>query len=116
TGDDSSRVSAGRLRNRSIVKLVSMADGMSNTILFGETLGGESHGERMCALSWMGAGAMPTAFGLPQKSYSWNFSSKHRDVVQFGMADGSVLRFRRFDVDGQSPNYFSESWYVFQRL
>jgi prepilin-type processing-associated H-X9-DG protein len=105
----------GPFYNRSKTKLADVPDGTANTVLFGETLGGESHGERTTSLSWMGAGAMPTAYGLPKKSYQWNFSSRHPGVVQFGMCDGSVRRLRVSDGDGLSPDFFSEHWYNLQR-
>jgi prepilin-type N-terminal cleavage/methylation domain-containing protein len=106
----------GPFSSRSKAKLSNMYDGTSYTFLFGETLGGESQGERTRALSWMGAGAMPTAYGLPVKSFSWNFSSRHAGVVQFGMGDGSVQRIRLLDDDGREPGFFSETWFQFQRL
>src|SRR5262249_13615538 len=106
----------GPFFNRSKTRLANMYDGTANTLLFGETLGGESQGERTRSLSWMGAGAMPTAFGLPAKSYSWNFSSRHQGIVHFGMGDGSVQRIRLLDDDGRSPAFFSKYWMNFQMV
>jgi prepilin-type N-terminal cleavage/methylation domain-containing protein len=106
----------GPFSSRSRSKLADIPDGAANTILFGETLGGESHGERTLAMSWVGAGAMPTAYGLPKKSYQWNFSSRHANVVQFVMCDGSVQAIKRLDDDGATPGFYSEKWYNFLRL
>jgi prepilin-type processing-associated H-X9-DG protein len=72
-------------------KIESIGDGTSNTIAFGETLGG-SFTNRDFRLTWMGAGSMPTAHGLPTDADAhWNtFSSRHSGIVQFGFCDGSV--------------------------
>jgi type II secretory pathway pseudopilin PulG len=75
----------------STTKLVDMTDGTSNTFLFGETLAGAFPGARDLRLTWMGAGGMPTAYGLPGKTAGWwQFSSKHTAVINFAFGDGSV--------------------------
>jgi prepilin-type N-terminal cleavage/methylation domain-containing protein len=98
---------AGVFTNRSSVSLVqvSSADGTSNTLMFGDYLGDADAGTRQFAMSWMGAGAFCTHFGLPTgpspqnttgATYGVNndgidcFGSKHTGVVQFCYADGSV--------------------------
>jgi prepilin-type N-terminal cleavage/methylation domain-containing protein len=73
-------------------------DGTSQTILFGEVLGGpfQQGGVMEFAYSWMGSGAMPAGWGLdysnnPSKKPGWwQFGSNHSQVTQFGLADGSV--------------------------
>jgi prepilin-type N-terminal cleavage/methylation domain-containing protein/prepilin-type processing-associated H-X9-DG protein len=72
-------------------KIESISDGTSNTIAFGETLGG-TFTNRNFRLSWMGAGSMPTAWGLrSDANVNWyTFSSRHSGVVQFAFCDGSV--------------------------
>src|SRR5262249_963461 len=47
----------------SMTRLESISDGTSNTIAFGETLGGRA-GNRDFRLTWMGASSLPTAYGL----------------------------------------------------
>jgi prepilin-type N-terminal cleavage/methylation domain-containing protein len=73
-----------------------VTDGVSNTLAFGETLGGNGR-VRDLAMSWFGSGSMPVAYGLqgPETSNWWNFSSKHTGgIVQFAMGDGSVRGLR----------------------
>jgi prepilin-type processing-associated H-X9-DG protein len=80
-------------------KLQSISDGTSNTIGFGETLGGNNL-TRDFRLSWMGAGSMATYVGLPAGSTTdpthwYTFGSRHGGgIVQFGYCDGSVRSIR----------------------
>jgi prepilin-type N-terminal cleavage/methylation domain-containing protein len=99
----------GLMCNRSNVTLASLtaADGASNTMMFGETLGGVAVGPRNFVNSWAGAGALPTAYGFPENSVvkddgtissgvDWvNFSSQHAAIVNFCFGDGSVRSLRR---------------------
>jgi len=62
-------------------------DGSSNTMMFGEVLGGRPQPSFL--YSWMGCGAMPTAWGLGHKGW-WHFDSYHPGGVQFAFSDGSV--------------------------
>jgi prepilin-type N-terminal cleavage/methylation domain-containing protein/prepilin-type processing-associated H-X9-DG protein len=71
-------------------KIAEVTDGTSNTIAFGETLGGNLSAQRDFALTWFGSGAMPTAWGLSATPDFYQFSSKHPGIINFGFADGSV--------------------------
>jgi hypothetical protein len=70
-------------------RMTEIADGTSNTIGFGETLGGSAN-PRNFRMSWMGAGSMVSAYGLQNTGDWYLFSSKHNGIVQFGYCDGSV--------------------------
>jgi prepilin-type N-terminal cleavage/methylation domain-containing protein/prepilin-type processing-associated H-X9-DG protein len=60
-------------------------DGTSNTLMFGETVGGKN-----TSIAWMGAGYLITNWGLPATPDIHTFGSKHSNSVNFCFADGSV--------------------------
>jgi len=92
----------GLFTNRSKVTIaeVTSADGASNTLMFGESLGGTLSGQRDYVMSWMGDGSLGTKFGMaPGGPVAPNggpvyFSSRHNGVVLFARADGSVSGLR----------------------
>jgi prepilin-type N-terminal cleavage/methylation domain-containing protein len=102
---------AGPFGNLSSAKIGTVSDGTSNTIFFGETLGGSGGPTRDFAMSWMGAGLMATAWGLPNPPQWYTYGSNHTGVVMFGFGDGSV----RPVMKGVGSNFFTNDWYVFQR-
>ena len=89
----------GLMCNRSNISLarVADADGTSNTLMFGESLGGKAVGSRDWFFTWAGCGSLATYYGLPENdSVEWyHFSSYHPGVVNFCFADGSVRPLRR---------------------
>ena len=99
---------AGIFTNRSVVTLsqVTAADGLSNTLMFGEALGDPETGTRQFAWSWALAGPLPTAWGgIPDAANpnGWNgFGGKHTGIVLFAMGDGSVRAARKY-VTGGTP-------------
>jgi prepilin-type N-terminal cleavage/methylation domain-containing protein len=97
----------GAFYNRSKVKLATMTDGTSNTLLFGEyaSKGPPTTGWQAVSPQWLGAGMFPTAWGLeaPPSGMDprwYELSSKHTGIVQFAMGDGSVRGVRYVGTTG----------------
>jgi prepilin-type processing-associated H-X9-DG protein len=67
-----------------------ISDGSSNTIMFGECLGGPDNALPTYQLTWMGTGAMPSYWDCQTPSQYFMFSSMHPGVVNFAFCDGSV--------------------------
>jgi len=92
---------------------LSVQDGTSNTLMYGETLGGIGKGARDFAFSWM-CGTLPTYWGLadPTTSGWYQYSSRHPAVVQFCFGDCSTRGIRR----GATVTTFSADWYALAQL
>jgi hypothetical protein len=80
---------------RSKKSLSDVIDGTSNTIAFGEVLGGFNEGSKALdrAFTWIGMGPMPTGWGLPEQTSrpAWyQNGSQHPGLIQFCLFDGSV--------------------------
>ena len=83
----------GAMWPRSKNGLNSVIDGTSNSIAFGEVLGGFSGNQLIEAFVWMGMGPHPTAWRLPtplSRPGWWQNGSQHPGVIQFTLYDGSV--------------------------
>jgi prepilin-type N-terminal cleavage/methylation domain-containing protein len=91
----------GPFTNRSANTLVTITDGTSQTVFFGETLGGCStgpgcaastgnSGQRDFALSWMGAGGFATYWGVGPPGQWYTYYGNHDGITQMGFGDGSV--------------------------
>jgi prepilin-type processing-associated H-X9-DG protein len=131
----------GLLDNRSKISLARIPDGTSNTLMFGEVVGDsglpnlslpESNNGRVVAMfTWMGTGASTTVAGLggPKTFYWGQFSSAHREVVNFCYADGSVHGLFRYDCleawranHPSAPNVataegsLDQTWYTLQLM
>jgi prepilin-type N-terminal cleavage/methylation domain-containing protein len=71
-----------------------ITDGSSNTIFFGEYLGGftgtGTSGARNLGISWVGANGFPSYFSITTPNTWRSFQSNHTAVCQFAFGDGSV--------------------------
>jgi len=116
----------GIFTNRSTNSVGAILDGTSNTLMFGECLGGPNpppSGSPQYGFSWFGMGSLPTLAGLPvQYPYYYQFSSKHTGVVNFCYADGSVRgikvgssKWNPLDPEKEKPPPTND-WFVLQQL
>jgi hypothetical protein len=126
-GGSNYRPYAGIFTNRSKVKITAMTDGTSNTLMFGEGMGGAVPGPRDFQWSWMGTGAMATFQGLrpcttsPPNAgnnateCSWaSFSSRHTGLVLFCFGDGSVRGIKSGTSYQRDPP--GSGWWAFQAV
>jgi len=104
----------GLFTNRSGVSMnkLTARDGASNTLMFGEALGGPEGRSRAYSYGWIDS-AMPTAWGLPTAAQNaapsddwWHYSSNHTGIVQFCFGDGSVRGVRSGITGGADYNNF----------
>ncbi len=80
----------GVFSNRTKNRFADLRDGSSNTLLFGENIGGHSDTDPDLnhALAWAGCGLAATSWGFGDGWWKW--TSRHPGVCQFCLADGSV--------------------------
>jgi len=96
-------------------RIVSIKDGTSNVMGFGEILGGAQVGSapRDYVISWMGAGAMTSAWDFIDPGEWYTFGSNHPGVVNIAMCDGSVRTVTKLSG---GTSWYSTRWYAVQRL
>jgi prepilin-type N-terminal cleavage/methylation domain-containing protein len=117
----------GILTNRNLLSLgqLTAMDGASNTLMFGEGLGGNGLAPRSTAYTWFGVGCLGTGLGLGRGGNNpitgggaeyWRFSSRHSAGVQFCFGDCSVrtVRYGRTPWLGFGPA--SVDWALLQQL
>jgi prepilin-type N-terminal cleavage/methylation domain-containing protein len=103
----------GAYYSDSKTKIATIGDGTSNSIAFGETLGGidPTTKQRQFVMAWAGSGALPSAWDLSDPPSAYQFGSKHTGVTQFANHDGSVRSLRK----QTTMTWFDAHWYAFQR-
>ena len=109
---------AGIFQNRKGTTINAINDGTSNTLMFGEGLGGtDASGQVTVSWHWTNVHPMPTRHGLKtdNRSLSWaQFGSRHTGIVQFCMGDGSVRGLRPAGTAITNP--VSSDWLVYQAM
>jgi prepilin-type N-terminal cleavage/methylation domain-containing protein len=100
---------------------LTVQDGTSNTLMYGEGMGSNGQGARTWAWSWM-VGQQVTAWGLARPDQAdWHvFSSRHPAVVQFAFGDCSTRGVRRGNTYSQAFDdglgTFTTDWAVLQQI
>ncbi len=112
-------------RNKLTLGQITVQDGTSNTLMYGEGLGGLGVDPRTSAYTWFGVGNLGTGLGLGKGNTNaissggaayWRFSSRHAAGVQFAFADGGVrtVRFGTTAWLGFGP--VTSDWALLQQL
>jgi hypothetical protein len=114
-------------RTKNSLGQITVQDGTSNTLMFGEGIGGLGVGNRDHAWGWMGCGNLGTKFGLGRGNITGNppnssttgshvvrFSSRHPASVQFCFGDCSVRGVRYGTTCMRNPA--SPDWFLLQQL
>ncbi|HSQ56343.1 MAG TPA: DUF1559 domain-containing protein [Gemmata sp.] len=91
----------GAFTTQSQNKIETLTDGSSQTLVFGETLGGRQVGSRDFAIAWMGAGQFPQAWGFSETAQWYQFSSYHTGIINFVAGDASVKGIRKSAITRQ---------------
>ncbi len=103
-------------RSRLTLGQVTVSDGTSNTLMFGEGLGAYNKGERLRAWSWMGWGSMPVYWGVQRKDAAdwFTLGSMHAAGAQFAYGDAHVgtIRFGTYEAFSAT----SRDWWVLAQL
>jgi prepilin-type N-terminal cleavage/methylation domain-containing protein len=115
----------GAFVDETLLKLSSLTDGTSTTILFGEYVGALQFGDRgvhIRTMSWMGAGGFPTYWSIVDMSDTVNarfsYGSRHPTILNFAFGDGSVRALKKPNMLPQSAaeilNRTNEHWDALQ--
>jgi len=107
----------GVFTNRSRNRIATIYDGSSNTLMFGESLGGLINSVRQYSASWFFPG-LPTVGGINfNNPIEWyQYSSRHTSIVNFCFADGSVRPLREGGSSWKLSGAMPSGWFVFQSM
>jgi type II secretory pathway pseudopilin PulG len=103
-------------------RIQDITDGTSNTLAFGECLGGPSNQVPTYTLTWMGAGVMSSYWDCQDPATFFTYGSCHPGAVDIAMCDGSVRGIRKVqgsstDTDSTAPAAIgTPRWAAFQLL
>lgn len=117
----------GIMVNRGSVTLgqLTVQDGTSNTLMFGEGIGGSGFSPRSTVYSWFGVGCLGTGLGLGRSladpitaggAAYWRFSSRHAAGVQFCFGDSSVRTVRFGQTAWLGGGAPAPDWALLQQL
>ncbi len=95
---------AGYFYENSKNRIQDATDGSSNTLFFGEAMGGPPNSTRAYSFAWAGNGYMTTAWGLSATPAYYQFGSRHIGVINFSFGDGSI-RGVRVSADANAFTY-----------
>ena len=111
--DETRQLFSGIMQSRISKSPREIRDGLSQMVLFGESIGWIENGERVTAQSWIMGGMARGRSNLPwmvgidpdvphrrmlgnsQNAFAYGFGSMHKGIVNFCYGDGSVLSINR---------------------
>ncbi|AWM40880.1 putative major pilin subunit [Gemmata obscuriglobus] len=106
---------SGIFGNRTKTKIVAIADGTSNTLMFGE---GATRNDNVVMWQWMSIFPVPTLIGLSNNTAStqtvFRFASRHTGTVNFCMGDGAVRSLRTSGTTTWDPA--TNEWLLLQKM